>query len=282
MAQLSKKTKYIDVEKSIRESNSKLLKKLPRFVIQIIAKIIKEKEMNLILQKYENSIGIDFLNSIIEEFNIKIVIEGLENLPEQKKCFFVSNHPFGVADGLILTRTVGEKYGALKAIGNDAFMFIPQLRPLIAAVNVFDGSSREYIKALEETYNMDIPITHFPAGKVSRMFKGKIQDHYWQKSFISKAISCQRDVVPFHFYGRNSILFYSIFKIRTFLGIKANIELMLLPREMFNKRDKTIRFKIGEPIPYQKFDDSHSHYEWAQKVREHVYNLGRNKKTIHF
>ena len=85
MAQLSKKTKYIDVEKSIRESNSKLLKKLPRFVIQIIAKIIKEKEMNMILQKYENSIGIDFLNSIIEEFNINIVIEGLENLPEHKK-----------------------------------------------------------------------------------------------------------------------------------------------------------------------------------------------------
>lgn len=276
------KIKYVDVEKGIRESKSKLLKKLPRFVIQLIARIIKQNEMNRLLQKYENAIGFDFLNAVAEEFKLNIIIEGLENLPENKKCFFVANHPFGVIDGLILTRTVYTKYGGLKAIGNDAFRFIPQLTSLIAAVNVFDGSSREYIKALEETYEMDIPITHFPAGQVSRFFKGKVQDNVWHKSFIAKAVSCQRDVVPFHFYGRNSILFYSIFKIRNFFGIKANIELMLLPREMFLKRGKTIRLKIGKPIPYQKFDQSHTQTEWAQKVREHVHNLGQNKTDTQF
>jgi putative hemolysin len=120
-------------------------------------------------------------------------------------------------------------------------------------------------------------ITHFPAGEVSRRYNGKIQDCAWQKSFITKAISCQRDIVPFYFHGRNSRLFYGINLVRRALGIKTNIELMLLPREMFLKRNTTLRFTIGKPIPWQKFDRSKSHIQWAQKVREHVYGMAADK-----
>jgi hypothetical protein len=65
--------------------------------------------------------------------------------------------------------------------------------------------------------------------------------------------------------------------VRQLFGIKINIELMLLPREMFRKRNKTIKVKIGKPIRYQMFDESLSHRDWAQKVRSHVYELGNNK-----
>ena len=57
------------------------------------------------------------------------------------------------------------------------------------------------------------------------------------------------------------------------LGIKVNLELILLPREMFLKRNMTIRFKIGKPISWQKFDASMTHIEWAQNLRAHIYNL---------
>jgi hypothetical protein len=53
---------------------------------------------------------------------------------------------------------------------------------------------------------------------------------------------------------------------------------MLLPREMFRMKNKTIRVVIGEPVKYQSFDKSLSHLEWAQKVRSGVYELG-NKKS---
>ena len=268
--------KYIDISKIIKEGDSKILKKLPRLIIKLVAKIIKQDEMNYILAKYSDYTGVDFLPKIIEEFNLKIDIQGKENLPENRKCFFVSNHPFGVIDGLVLTRIVSEKYGTLKAIGNDAFMFLPQLRPLIATVNVFGRSSREYIKALDDTFISDVPITHFPAGEVSRKYKGKVQDLAWQKSFISKSIKSERDIVPFYFYGKNSHLFYFINSIRKIFGIKLNIELLLLPREMFKKRNKTVKIKIGKPISYKIFDESFSHWEWAQKLRSQVYELGNN------
>ena len=273
MAKNSNAFKYIDIAKIIKESNSELLNKLPDIIIRWIAKIIRQDEMNRILNKYSED---NFLPKIIDEFNLKLEIEGKENLPENGKCFFAANHPFGVIDGLVLTLTVSQKYGTFKAIANDAFMFIPQLHPLIAAVNVYGRSSKEYVKALNETYSMEIPITHFPAGEVSRRYKGKVQDSVWQQSFIKKAIESKRDIVPFYFYGRNSRLFYMIYVIRQFFRIEANIELMLLPREMFKKKNKTIKVKIGKPIPYQMFDNSLTAFEWAQKVRSHVYELGNN------
>jgi putative hemolysin len=129
------------------------------------------------------------------------------------------------------------------------------------------------VTEFEKLYQSDTPITHFPAGKVSRRYQRNVQDCDWQKSFITRAISCQRDVVPFYFYGQNSNLFYGINKLRRFLGIKINLELILLPREMFLKRNQTIRFKIGKPILWQKFDSSKTHLQWAQTVRAHVYKM---------
>ena len=53
--------------------------------------------------------------------------------------------------------------------------------------------------------------------------------------------------------------------------------MFLLPREMFNKSGKTITITVGKPIAYKTFDESRTHLEWAQKVREYVYLLGSEK-----
>ena len=53
--------------------------------------------------------------------------------------------------------------------------------------------------------------------------------------------------------------------------------MFLLPREMFNKSSKTITITFGKPIAYKTFDESRTHLDWAQKVREYVYVLGNEK-----
>jgi putative hemolysin len=271
---------YIDIEKVVKESNSKLVANLPGFIVKGIKKIIGQDELNRILEVYKDCEGVSFHKKIVEEFNLTLEIEGLENLPENGKCFFASNHPFGVIDGLVLTKIVCEKYGTFRAIGNDAFMLVPNLRPYIAIVNVYGRSSKENVTELQKIYDSDIPITHFPAGEVSRFYHGKVQDCDWQKSFISKSISSQRDVVPFYFHGRNSWLFYIVSSLRRLFLIKANIELILLPHEMFRKKNKTIRLRIGKPVSYRTFDTSLTHQEWAQTLRRHVYALKKNNGIL--
>ncbi len=279
MTSSSQDIKHIDLEKIIQERNSNLLKRLPVFIVKRLARIIKQDELNSLLNKYSEYPGAEFLPKVIEEFNLKLEIEGEENLPENGRCFFVANHPFGLIDGLILTSTVSQKYGTLKAIANDSFMFVPQLRQFVAAVNVFGKSSKEYLNAINETYNGNEPITHFPAGIVSRLVKGKVEDLPWKKSVIVKAVSSKRDIVPFHFHGRNSNLFYAIFIFRKLLGIKTVIELMLLPHEAWKKRNTTIKVTIGKPISYKMFDKSNTNLEWAQELRSQVYALGTNKQN---
>ena len=220
---------YIDIAKIVGESDSAILKKIPKFAIRLLAKVVMQDELNAVLTKCKDDIGFDFLERMIKELNLTLEIEGQENLPENQRCFFAANHPFGIIDGLVLTHTVYSKYQNLQAIANDAFKFIPQLNPFITEVNVFGSSTKDHIRILNNLYESSTPITHFPAGEVSRKYHGIIQDAPWQKSFISKSISSKRDIVPIYFQGKNSRLFYFIFSFRKMLGIKLNLELILLP-----------------------------------------------------
>jgi putative hemolysin len=264
---------HINIALIIKSSNSKFLKKLPDFVIGWISNIIKQDEINDILDKYSEFEGINFLGKIVEEFEIKAVFEGFENLPENGKCFFIANHPFGLLDGLVLTFIVGSKYGQLKAIGNDAFMHIPNLRPLVAEVNVFGKNKREHLIEINKVLSSDIPVTHFPYGMVSRVSKFRIQDEFWHKSFIVKSIEFKRDIVPIHIYGKNSNLFYTIYIFRKLFRVKLNIELILLPWELFRKKGESVHVKIGKVIHYNDFDKSLTPWEWAQKIRTEVYSM---------
>jgi len=272
--------KYLDLNESINKSGSKILKKLPRFVINLFRKIIHEEEINARLDEFKDLQGVDFHNAVIKAYNLKFEIEGLENLPENPRCFFFSNHPFGILDGLVITKIVLDKYKDFRAIGNEAFQYIPNLRPYVGIVNVYGTTPRKHIEEIEKLYNSDIAMTYFPAGIVSRLFKWKVQDIEWKKSFIAKSISCQRDLVPIYFHGRNSNLFYSIFLFRKILGIKLNLELSLLPHEFFRKKNANVRVKIGKPISYKIIDKRYTHHEWAQIMKAYVYEFGKTKGAL--
>jgi len=98
-------------------------------------------------------------------------------------------------------------------------------------------------------------------------------DLEWKKSFIVKSKNHQRDVIPVFLDARNTKFFYGFAKFRTFIGIKANIEMFFLPREVFKQKGKTITITFGKPISYSTFDKTKSLPEWAQFVKEKVYSL---------
>jgi hypothetical protein len=107
-------------------------------------------------------------------------------------------------------------------------------------------------------------------------------DLQWKKSFISKSIQYQRDIVPVYIEGKNSKKFYNIAYWRKKLGLKANIEMFYLVDEMYKQKGKNITFVFGEPIPWQTFNDGQPHEIWADKVKQHVYSLhsGDESKRI--
>ena len=158
-------------------------------------------------------------------------------------------------------------------VANDLLMNIKNLHPVFTGVNKHGLSSREDVTDLKEVLAGDDALMIFPAGLVSRKQKGIIRDLDWKKSFISMAIKHKRDVIPVHITGRISNFFYNIASLRKFLRIKSNIEMLYLPNETFKQKYKDIKIIFGKPIPYNVFDKSKNPKDWADWVKEKVYEL---------
>lgn len=263
----------IDTEKLIRKGNSKILKKTPKFIINLIKKLIRQEEVNSQIIEHKDRYGLDFIVANMKYIGVSMTTSGLERLPDSGRFIFVCNHPLGGIDFYAALIAARQKYPKVKAVANDILMSLRNLRELFLPVNVFGRSPQEYYDMINEALASDIQVMTFPAGEVSRKRKGVIKDGPWHRSFIRNAIEYQRDVIPMYIHARNSKRFYLLARLREKLGIKVNIELFLLPDELFRQKGKTIHVVVGEKIPYTLFDESKSHYDWAQVVRGKVYDL---------
>lgn len=264
----------IDIDKVLRDKAGKKANRIPRFLVSYLKHIVHQDEINVFLKSVVDKTGVDFLEACMEFLDIKLEVRGIENLPSDGLCTFVSNHPLGGQDGIALGYILGKHYnGRIKYLVNDLLMNLHGLAPLCIPINKTGSQSRDFPKMVEAGFRSDSHIIMFPAGICSRRQKGVIKDLVWKKTFISKSVETQRDVIPVHFEGRNSDFFYNLANLCKFLGIKFNIAMLYLADEMFKNRHKTFKVTIGKPIPWQTFDKSRSATEWADYVRELVYKL---------
>jgi len=266
-------TQQIDVEQVLYSKSPKLEKKVPRFIINYLKRIVHQDEINDFLKQYGNLKDVKFIEAGLKSFDIKYNVFGSENLPKEGRYFFVSNHPLGGLDGLVFIYELSHHFSDLKFPVNDILMFIRNLSGIFVPINKHGGQAKEAVKQIEDAYKSDAQILYFPAGLCSRKRNGIIKDLEWHKSFISKAVQHKRDVVPAFFSGRNSNFFYNLANIRKFLGIKMNVEMLYLPDELFHQKGKEISLVFGKPIPWQTFDNSKTPIEWAAWVREISYEL---------
>lgn len=268
--------KPIVMKEIVASKSPGLAKMIPGFVYRYIHRIMHIDFVNDLLERNWRLEGIDFVDQVVKEFNVKEHLYGLENIPESGRFIFASNHPLGGFDGMLLMKTVDKKLGNPKFLTNDVLLNIPQMKSNFVPVNKHGGHSRDAANLLKEAYESDAQILIFPSGLASRKINGKIVDLDWKKHFISKAIQYKRDVIPVFVGGRNSNRFYRLAKIRKFLRIKWNLEMFFLPDETMRHRNTDVHIYFGKPIPYQSFDNSKTHKEWADRVKELVYELPVN------
>jgi putative hemolysin len=273
---MSKPEKVIDIEKVVASKSPRLAKLLPGFVFRYLKRIIHEDDLNMGLSKFGHKHGSEFIEDALSMLDVTYTIQGLDTLDPNGRYLFASNHPLGGLDGIILIHALRKKYPAVKVPSNDLLMNITQLQENFIPVNKHGGQTKENARLMEDTYASNTQMFSFPAGLCSRKKKGKIEDLEWKKNFIVKAVKHNRPIVPVFFSGRNSNFFYNLSRIRTFLRIKVNIEMLYLVDEMFKQRGQKISVIIGNPIPVETFDSSKKPSEWAGWVKKQVYLL--NKK----
>lgn len=236
----------VDIDKVVREKAGKKADRIPRFLISYLKRIVHQDEINAFLTRVADKTGVDFLEACVEYLDIRLEVEGIENLPAEGLCTFVSNHPLGGQDGIALGYILGKHYGGrIKYLVNDLLMNLHGLAPLCIPINKTGSQSRDFPAMVEAGFRSDAHIIMFPAGICSRRQHGVIKDLPWKKTFVTKSVEAHRDVVPVHFEGRNSNFFYNLANACKFLGIKFNIAMLYLADEMYKNRHKTFRVAIG-------------------------------------
>lgn len=263
----------INIREVVGSKNEKFAKKVPAFIYRWLTKLLHVKEMNSFMEVNGHLKGLDFLNVVIKYLNIQFNITGIENLPKGNRNIFVSNHPLGGLDGILLLKFLHENVGYTRTLSNDFLMNVTPLVHWFVPINKVGGQARGSIETVEELYKSNDQILIFPAGLCSRKINGQVMDLEWQKHFIQKSTQYKLDVVPIYFGGRNSNRFYNVARLRKFFKIKFNIEMMYLVDEMFKHKNKTFDIHFGEPIPYTTFDRSKKPIKWAQIVKEKTYSL---------
>jgi putative hemolysin len=266
---------HIDVAEILQSKAPKVYRKIPKFAIRWFAKLICQDQINQTLKENAGLTGVSFMENTIRNFGITIHLEGTENLPEAgRHCIFASNHPLGGLDGIALSAVLGKRYdGKIRYLVNDILYFIEPLKEIFIPINKHGAQGKAAALQLNEAFSSENQIITFPAGLCSRKTKGVIRDPEWKKNFITKSIEHQRDVVPVYFEAKNSNFFYYIANIRKFFKIKFNIEMLLLPREMFKAKQSTFRIYFGKPVSWQSFDSSKTPQQWAKTIENKVYNI---------
>ena len=269
--------KLIDVEKVFASKNPSLFKAIPAFIFRYLKRIIHQEEINEFLARQSHLRGAEFAQSILNDlFGASYEAFGLEKIPEDGRFLFASNHPLGGLDGIALLVAVSRRFPELKFPVNDILLNLKPLNNIFVPINKHGGHSREAARLIEEAYKSESQVLMFPAGLVSRKQKGVIRDLEWKKNFVRKAIQHQRDIIPVHISGKNTNFFYRLANIRKKLGIKANIEMLYLPDEMFKQKGENLTIRFGEPIPWESIKEEGTAEQWAVKIKEKSYELAKN------
>lgn len=264
----------IDIKQVLRQKAPSVARKIPGFMVDYLIRTVHQDELNEILRRYHDKDGVAFMQELIGYFDLNLELVNEENIPAEGRYIFASNHPLGGLDGICLSAIIGGRFdGKIRYLVNDLLLYLSNLRSIFVPINKHGAQGKKNAELIEKAYASDNQIITFPAGLCSRKQNGKIQDTEWKKSFIQKAVEYRRDIVPVFFEGRNSNFFYRLANMRKALGIKMNYEMIYLPDEMFKSKHKTYSIHFGKPIPWQTFDSSRKPTEWAEWVKEIVYNL---------
>ncbi|MDP2386493.1 MAG: 1-acyl-sn-glycerol-3-phosphate acyltransferase [Bacteroidota bacterium] len=264
--------KFIDIGKVIQDKSPKLKKWLPRFVVSWLKRKLHEDEINIIMHELKDVYGVDYNNGVIEKLGANVESINSHHIPKTGGIILAANHPLGGLDGMAFVKTIAEVRPEIKFVVNDVLKNLKNYGDVFIGINKIRTTSPTSLRTVESVLATDDAIGFFPAGLVSRKQNGVIEDLEWKKSFVTQAIDHKRLIVPVFIEGQNSKFFYRFANFRKRIGIKANIEMLFLPDEMFKQKGHHVRVHFGKPFDPRELDKSRSHKQWAAHIKKYIYS----------
>ena len=244
--------------------------------VSLLAEVSGLKKVERFYHELEDDRQGEFIQAFFEKLELTIDLneEDLAHIPKEGGLVFVANHPYGAIDGLALIHVLDRIRPDLKVMAN---FLLKQLEPLedrIIGVNPF-----EQLRTLSSFQGMRAAMDHvanggalgiFPAGEVSsyRTELKAVADPRWKAPVIKLIRNLNVPVVPIWFDGSNSVIFHMLGMIH------PNLRTLALPKEMLRMRRRSVRLRIGRPIPAKDIQGFTSVEQLGRYLRAKTYALG--------
>ncbi len=214
--------------------------------------------------------GFDFVAAALRHLQARYEVEGdgaEQRIPARGRLLLVANHPSGALDALALLDLVGRVRRDVRIVANDVLALVEPLSDLLLPLRVLGGGAGpESLRAIERALENEECVIVFPAGEVSRLGPRGVRDTRWRRGFLRFARRTGAPVLPVRIQARNSTLFYGV------SALCRPASTALLAREMYARRHKPLRLRVGECLRLDaRGDDAAA----LREVRRTLYALGR-------
>lgn len=197
--------------------------------------------------------GANFWQVMADRYGLSLDVVGgsLENIPSDGPLITVSNHPYGILDGLMKGYMLSQRrHGDFKVLAHRVFRKSPDIEKIILPIS-FD-ETKEAAKLNLATRAEAVSylkaggaIGVFPGGTVStaQRKQSTAMDPTWRNFTAKMVTKSDAVVVPIFFDGSNSRLFQVASRLH------YTLRMGLMVREFKKKTNKPVRVVIGDPIP---------------------------------
>lgn len=180
---------------------------------------------------------------------LRIDDDDLARIPKTGPAIFVSNHPSGLLDGLLLDTAILRVRSDVKILANALLSAIPEIHSRLLPLDVLQNRDRRRnvrsMRAAVRHLQNGGAVVMFPAGEVSHIqFREfRISDPEWDDSVARLVRAKGATVIPVHVSASNSLAF----QIASLMH--PGLRTVRLAAELLNKRGRTVRIAVGSPIP---------------------------------
>ena len=252
---------------------------LQRAVIQAIEKFGGQRKLKKLYAQHQKSVaaGENFFAAALRLLKMTIEFDAaaLALTPASGPVLFISNHPYGVLDGITLTWLATRVRPDTKVLANDVLCQAPE-----AAANLLPVAFAPTREARETNVNSRLAAQNwlrdghavgiFPGGGVSTSEKplnGPAVDLPWAP-FTAKLLRMSKaTVVPVFFVGQNSRLF----QLASHLSLTLRLSLVF--RETARRIGSNLKVRIGAPIPFAEVAGIEDRHELVAELRKRIFGL---------
>ena len=254
--------------------------RLKRLVIRLVERMTGQPYLRWLYEDYRRDppAGETFWDSAIRRLELDVSCNEakLFTWPKTGPLVVVSNHPFGVLDGLTMCYLVAKVRTDFRVLTNSVLLRAEEIKPFVLPIDF--AENKEALKtnlksrAAAKAHLMGGGcLVIFPAGGVSTtptMWSRRAIDADW-KTFAARMITQARaPVAPVFFAGQNSRLF------QLASHISMTLRLSLLFKEVHDKIGSEVRVRVGDVVPYDALASITDRTAFMRYLRDLTYALG--------